>query len=108
MKAFIVGENGAVVSDIEKPEPKGASVLVQVRAACLNRADLNRAAGLYKGSNKAGPGMTLGGEGSGDIVAVGPDVRGFKVGDRVMGSLQGAYAEFALADTGRLFKIPAN
>ena len=51
--------------------------------------------------------MILGGEGSGDVLAIGPMTR-VKVGDRVMGSLMGAFAEFALADEGRIYAIPAN
>ena len=35
-------------------------------------------------------------------------VKGFKAGDRVMGSAPGSYAEYVVADVGRIHRIPAN
>jgi NADPH2:quinone reductase len=47
-------------------------------------------------------------EWAGEIAEVGPDAEGVKVGDRVMGSGTAAFAEYTLADHGRLFHIPVN
>jgi NADPH2:quinone reductase len=53
-----------------------------------------------------GVGTVLGMEWAGEVAEVGPDAKGVKVGDRVMGSGAAAFAEYALADYGRLFHIP--
>ena len=42
MKAAVVTEGGVEVRDVEKPKPGPEQVLVRVRAAGLNRADLQR------------------------------------------------------------------
>src|SRR3981081_3829192 len=55
-----------------------------------------------------GVGAVLGIEWTGEIAEVGPDARGVKVGDKVMGSGAAAFAEYTLADHGRLFHPPPN
>src|SRR5215207_9569035 len=107
MKAYVLTENGPKISDVPQPQPSGEQVLVRIRAACLNRADLGMARGHAHGS-RGGAGTTLGGEAAGEVVAVGPNAKGVKVGDRVMGSVNGAFAEFGVMDAGRAFHIPAN
>lgn len=106
MKAFIYGANGAAVADAPQPSPKGTQVLVRVRACGLNRADLGMTKGHAHGS-AGGVGTVLGMEWAGEIAEVGPDAKGVKVGDRVMGSGAAAFAEYTLADYGRLFPIPS-
>ena len=107
MKAFVYGANGAEIADVAKPSPKGTQVLVRVRACGLNRADLGMTKGHAHGAT-GGVGTVLGMEWAGEIAEVGPDARGVKVGDRVMGSGGAAFAEYTLADHGRLFRIPGN
>ena len=51
---------------LHKPLPTGEQVLIKVRAACLNRADLGMARGRTHGS-RGGTGSTLGGEGAGEV-----------------------------------------
>jgi NADPH2:quinone reductase len=106
MKAFIYGAHGAAVADAPQPSPKGTQVLVRVRACGLNRADLGMTKGHAHGS-AGGVGTVLGMEWAGEIAEVGPDAKGVKVGDRVMGSGAAAFAEYTLADYGRLFPIPS-
>lgn len=106
MKAYVYGANGAEVTDVSKPAPKGAQVLVRVRAVGLNRADLGMTKGHAHGS-AGGVGTVLGMEWAGEVAEVGPDAKGVKVGDRVMGSGAAAFAEYTLADHGRLFHIPS-
>src|SRR5947199_8422941 len=106
MKAFIYGANGAEITDVAKPSPKGTQVLVQVRANGLNRADLGMTKGHAHGA-AGGVGTVLGMEWAGEVAEIGPDAKGVKVGDRVMGSGGAAFAEYTLADHGRLFHIPA-
>jgi NADPH:quinone reductase len=107
MKAFVYGANGAEIADVAKPAPKGTQVLVRVRACGLNRADLGMTKGHAHGS-AGGVGTVLGMEWAGEIAELGPEARGVKVGERVMGSGGAAFAEYTLADHGRLFRIPGN
>ena len=107
MKAFVYGANGAEIADVAKPAPKGTQVLVRVRACGLNRADLGMTKGHAHGG-AGGVGTVLGMEWAGEIAELGSDAKGVKVGDRVMGSGGAAFAEYTLADHGRLFHIPAS
>ena len=55
-----------------------------------------------------GVGTVLGMEWAGEVTELGPDARGVKVGDKIMGSGGQAFAEYTLADHGRLFRAPSN
>jgi NADPH:quinone reductase len=107
MKAAVIGGTGVEVRDVPKPKPGPTQVLVRVRAAGLNRADLIMASGRMHGS-AGGPGTVLGLEFAGEVEAVGSDVKGVKPGERVMCSGNGGYAEYAVTDWGRVATIPAN
>ena len=107
MKAYVYGANGAEITDVAKPVPKGTQVLVRVRACGLNRADIGIRKGHAHGS-VGGVGTILGMEWSGEVAELGPEAKGVKVGDKIMGSGPAAFAEYALADHGRLFRIPQN
>src|SRR6202167_4884814 len=107
MKAAVLGENGVEVRDIAKPEPKPNEVLMRVRASSLNRADLLVALGHQHGS-VGGVGARIGLECSGEVAAVGSDVKDIKAGDRVMGSAPGGFAEYVVTDAGRVHRIPGN
>src|SRR6201993_3893738 len=107
MKAYVYGANGAAISDVPKPAPKGTQVLVKVHACGLNRADLGMTKGHVQGS-RGGVGAVLGMEWAGEVVELGPEAKGVKVGDRIMGSGAAAFAEYTLADHGRLFRAPSN
>ena len=105
MKAIVVVDGGVAYQDVDMPKPDADQVLVEVRAAALNRADLVVASGASHGAS-GGAGTIVGMEWSGDIIEVGANVKGFAPGDRVMCSGGGGYAEFAVADYGRVQKIP--
>jgi NADPH:quinone reductase len=107
MKAAVVGEKGAEVRDLPKPEPKPNEVLIRVRASSLNRADLLVASGHQHGS-VGGIGARIGLECSGEIEAVGSEVKDFKAGDRVLASAPGGFAEYAVTDAARAHRIPGN
>ncbi len=106
MKAFVYGAQGAHIGDVAKPDPAGPQVLVRVRACGLNRADLGMTKGHAHGA-AGGVGAVLGMEWAGEVVAIGPDATDVAIGDRVMGSGAAAFAEYTLADCGRLFHVPA-
>jgi NADPH2:quinone reductase len=99
--------NGPAITEIAKPAPKGAQVLVKVRACGLNRADIGMTKGHAHGS-AGGVGTVLGMEWSGEVAELGPDAKGVKVGDKIMGSGAAAFGEYTLADHGRVFRTPSN
>lgn len=107
MKAAVITETGVAIREVATPTPTAGQVRVRVRAAGLNRADVIMASGHIHGS-AGGPGTILGLEFAGEVDAVGAGVTGLRPGDRVMASGGSAYAEYALADAGRVSKIPAN
>src|ERR1700757_2684653 len=107
MKAYVYGANGAEIADVAKPAPKGTQVLVRVHACGLNRADLGMTKGHAHGS-AGGAGTVLGRGGAGEIAGLGPEAKGVKIGDKVMGSGGAAFAEYTLADHGRMFRAPSN
>jgi NADPH:quinone reductase len=107
MKAYVYGSDGPTITDVPKPTPQGTQVLVRVRACGLNRADLGMTKGHVHGA-RGGVGTVLGMEWAGEVAELGPDAKGVKVGDRIMGSGAAAFAEYTLADHGRLFHTPSN
>ena len=106
MKAAVLTDDGIQIQDVPQPEPGPAQVLTRVYASGLNRADLIIASGRKHG-NAGGAGTVLGLEWAGEVVAVGPEVEGVEVGDRVMCSGGGGYAEYAVSDWGRTARIPS-
>src|SRR6202161_4155942 len=107
VKAAVLGEKGVEIRDLPKPEPKPNEILIRVRASTLNRADTLVAAGIQHG-RVARVGAGIGLECSGEIEAVGSEVKDFKPGDRVMASAPGGFAEYAVTDAGRVNRIPGN
>ncbi len=107
MKAAVLGDKGVEIRDLPKPEPKPNEVLIRVRASSLNRADLLVASGIQHGS-VGGFGARIGLECSGEVEAVGSEVKDINAGDRVMGSAPGGFAEYAVTDAGRVHRIPGN
>jgi NADPH:quinone reductase len=105
MRAAVSTENGVQIQDKPKPTPQAHQVLVKVRACGINRADLHMAAGQRHGP-AGGVGAVLGMEWSGEVEAVGADVKNVKPGDRVMCGGGGGWAEYALCDYGRTLPIP--
>ncbi|HEX3506297.1 MAG TPA: zinc-binding dehydrogenase [Xanthobacteraceae bacterium] len=107
MKAAVLGDSGVEIRDLPKLEPKPNEVLIRVRASSLNRADLLVASGHQHGS-VGGVGARIGLECSGEVEAVGSEVKDIKPGDRVMASAPGGFAEYAVTDAGRVNRIPGN
>lgn len=110
MKAVVFGGKGGpeVVSlqEVPDPSPQRGEVLVRVRAAALNRADLLQRRGLYPpppGYREDVPGLELAGE----VARVGEGVTAWRPGDRVMAIASGeAQAEYALASERMLMRVP--
>ncbi len=110
MKAVVfAGKGGPEVVEIREvpdPAPSRGEVLVRVRAAALNRADLLQRRGLYPpppGTREDVPGLELAGE----VVRAGEGVTAWKAGDRVMAIASGeAQAELAVVHERMLLRIP--
>lgn len=107
MKAAVqAGPQGLQIQQVAVPTPGVDEVLVRVRACGLNRADIGMAAGHAHGS-QGGPGTMLGMEWAGEVVDFGAGVTGFARGEPVMGSGRAAFAEFTVADKGRVMPLPS-
>jgi NADPH2:quinone reductase len=97
------GPEALRVEDLPDPQPKTGEAVVRVEAAGVNFIDVYHRTGLYKVAMPA----TLGQEGAGTVLAVGPDVREVAPGDRVAwASVLGSYAEKAVVPASRLVKLP--
>ncbi|WP_164000848.1 NAD(P)H-quinone oxidoreductase [Pyxidicoccus caerfyrddinensis] len=110
MKVQRITEPGGpeVLTLEERPEPvPGPGELrVRVRASALNRADLLQIRGLYAAPPDVPPDVP-GLEYSGEVTAVGPRTRRFKVGDRVMGLVGGgAWAESLITHEREALPMP--
>ena len=91
------------LTELPDPEPAPAEVLVRIRAAGLNRADLLARSGNYP-TGSATP-LVAGLELAGEIVALGADVEGWQIGERVMAMGRG-YAELACVESRQLLPVP--
>ncbi|BAP77433.1 NAD(P)H quinone oxidoreductase [Pseudomonas sp. MT-1] len=88
------------------PEPGPHDVLVRVAYAGINRPDVFQRSGSYPPPPDASP--LLGLEISGEIVALGADVSGWKVGDQVCALTPGGgYAEYCVAPAEHCLPVPA-
>ena len=106
MKAAMLSESGLIIGEAPKPEIKPNEILVRVRAAALNRADLLMSDGRMHGK-LGGAGAIAGLEWAGEVAEIGSDAAEFKPGERVMCSGAGGYAEYAATDWGRASPVPA-
>jgi NADPH2:quinone reductase len=101
MRAAILGADGSVtVQDVEPPVPADDQVLVRVRDAGLNRADLAARAS----SAQAGPAIA-GLELAGEVDTVGAQVSRWRPGDKVMGRGSG-FAELAVLREADAMRVP--
>jgi putative PIG3 family NAD(P)H quinone oxidoreductase len=98
MRAILVREPGdesvLVLGEAPSPPLGAADLRIRVKAAGVNRADLLQRQGLYPPPPGASP--ILGLECAGEVAEMGPEARGFSLGQRVMALLPGGgYAEEA-------------
>jgi NADPH:quinone reductase-like Zn-dependent oxidoreductase len=120
MKAIVQDEYGCAHEDIlrlaqiDRPAIGDGEVLIQVRAASVDRGTWHLMTGLpklmrimgfgFRRPKAPNPGRCL----AGTVEAVGRNVTEFKAGDEVYGTCDGSFAEFAIAHVGLLAHKPAN
>jgi NADPH:quinone reductase len=94
------------LEDVEVAGPAAGEVQVQHTAIGVNFIDVYDRSGLYPQTTMPGG---LGREAAGVVAAVGKNVRGFRVGDRVayVADSPGSYCELRNVPAARLVKIPA-
>jgi len=89
--------------DTPMPVPGPQQVLLKVHAAALNRGEFIASHGLTADAKATLAGI----EGAGEVMQVGSAVTGIRIGDRLMGRLNGAYAEYSLLDAREAIPMPA-
>lgn len=110
MRAVVIAGQGGVerleVREVARPAAVGDRVLVRVRAAALNRADVLQRRGRYPappGAVQDVPGLEFAGE----VAGFGAEVRGWRVGRRVFGiTAGGAQAEYVVVPESALAHVP--
>jgi NADPH:quinone reductase-like Zn-dependent oxidoreductase len=119
MKAYVLNEAGGVenlvLSEIKKPELDAGEVLVKTKAISINPVDvkvrpIEEVLNMIIGEERP---VILGWDIAGTVAAVGTDVTGFEVGDKVFGMVNfpghgKAYAEYVASPASHLAKMPAN
>jgi NADPH2:quinone reductase len=104
--AGVGGPEVVQVREVPDPRPSRGEVLVRVRAAGLNRADLQQRQGNYPpppGVRGEVPGLEF----AGQVTAVGEGVTSVRPGDRVMAIAPGeAQAELVVAHERMLLPVP--
>ncbi len=108
MKAIQVtqvgGPEALELTELPVPSPKANEVVVKLAAVGVNFIDVYQREGRYKVPLP----FVIGQEGAGTVSAVGADVRGTRVGDKVAWTgIMGSYAEYAGVPADRVVPIPA-
>jgi NADPH2:quinone reductase len=112
MRAAVITSFGGpevlAIREVPRPVPADADVLVRVRTAGVNRADVHQRRGGYAapaGSPTDIPGIEFAGE----IAALGAAVTSFRIGDRVFGIAGGGtHAEFVIVPAETIVAMPAS
>lgn len=106
MRAATIRDGAVSVEEHRDPQPGVGEVLVRVRAAGLNGADLLQRKGMYPappGSPPDIPGLELAGE----VAELGPGATRFAEGDRVMAIVGGGgQGELAVVHERQLMPVP--
>lgn len=99
------GPEAMVIASGPVPSPSEGQILVRTEAVGVNRPDISQRQGSYPPPKDASP--ILGLELAGEVVAIGPGVTGYSLGDKVCGLANGgAYAEYCLLPAGQALPFP--
>ncbi|MCX8072245.1 MAG: NAD(P)H-quinone oxidoreductase [Candidatus Binatia bacterium] len=110
MKAVVCDRPGAEyvlrIEEVPAPDLGPEDIRIRVFTTSVNRADILQRQGLYPPPPGASP--ILGLECAGEVAEVGSEVRGWKVGERVMALLAGGgYAEEVVVHHGSVLPVPS-
>src|ERR1700739_1017195 len=116
MRAYVLkhygGPEGSQLMDVAAPVPRPRDILVEVRAAGLNPVDFKFRQGKLRAILRPKLPFVLGNELAGQVIAVGSDVKRFRMGDRVFARVAkdraGAFAEQACVDEDDAAQMPRN
>ena len=112
MKAFVLEKYGRPLRAVDMPvaEPGPRQVLVRMIASGVNHADERTRTGEFKAVFRLDLPKGMGGELSGEVIAVGSQVTELAVVDRVYGYTgvvaMGTWAEFVVVDVDALAPVP--
>jgi len=111
MRAIVVAQAGGPemmhIGEVPTPEAGPGELLVQIRAAGVNRADLAQRQGNYP--PPPGASTIMGMEVAGEIAALGAGVADWRIGERVMALLGGGgYAEYVTVPAALAMRVPDN
>ena len=107
MKAVKVVDKKLIITKTNKPVPRDNEILIKIKAAGLNRADIAQKNGLYP--PPPGASEVLGLECSGVVESVGKEVKSKKPGDEVIALLGGGgYAEYVTCHEFHAINKPKN
>ena len=108
--------NQIKIENIEKQKPKNNEVLIKISATTVNRTDcanltakpfiMRFVLGLFKPRK-----IIIGTDFAGEIIALGKNVKSFKIGDKIFGfndTGSESHAEFITTEVGNLFLMPEN
>jgi threonine dehydrogenase-like Zn-dependent dehydrogenase len=101
-QAILVDRRKFDMRDITIPAAGSGEVMVKVRASGICASELHAWADAEEVP------LAMGHEVAGDVVAVGRDVTGFKVGDRVTGLFDEGFSDYAIANADRVLSVPPN
>jgi len=106
MRAVTIRDKELSVEDHPDPEPGSGEVLIRIRGAGINGADMMQRRGMYPappGAPADIPGLEL----AGDVVGLGPGATRFDEGDRVMAIVGGGgQAELATVHERQAIRVP--
>src|ERR1700739_3401133 len=116
MRAYVLkhygGPEGSLLMDVPAPAPGPRDILVSVHAAGLNPVDFKFRQGKLRAIHRPRLPFVLGNELAGEVIAVGSDVKRFRVGDGVFArgakERAGAFAEQTCVDENDAAHMPRN
>jgi len=116
MRAYVLkhygGPEGSLLMDVPAPAPRPRDILVEVRAAGLNPVDFKFRQGKLRAIQRPRLPFVLGNELAGEVIAIGGDVKRFRIGDNVFARVAkeraGAFAEQACVDEDDAAHMPRN
>jgi alcohol dehydrogenase len=116
MRAYVLRHygdpEGSLLMDVPAPASRPSDILVEVRAAGLNPVDFKFRQGKLRAILRPKLPFVLGNELAGEVIAIGSDVKRFRVGDRVFARVAkdraGAFAEQACVSEDDAALMPRN